>query len=106
MTFGISTVGAVMLAGAMAAGASVYSVDQQRRATNRASDLQAQASRDALTQQQAEQNQANQRTADTESILEGNSQGDTQSTMLTGPNGLTLDDLILGRGTSLLGGRQ
>lgn len=106
MTFGISTVGAIMLAGAMATGASVYSVDQQRRATNRASDLQAQASRDALTQQQAEQNQANQRTADTESILEGNSQGDTQSTMLTGANGLTLDDLILGRGTSLLGGRQ
>ena len=53
MTFGISTVGAIMLAGAMATGASVYSADQQRRATNRASDLQAQASRDALTQQQA-----------------------------------------------------
>lgn len=106
MTFGISTAGAIMIAGAMAAGASVYSADQQRRATNRASDLQAQASRDALTQQQAEQNQANQRTADTESILEGNSHGNTQSTMLTGANGLTLDDLILGRGTSLLGGRQ
>lgn len=97
---------AIIAAGVIAGGATIYSADQQRRATNRASDLQAQASRDALTQQQAEQNQANQRTADMESILEGNSQGDTQSTMLTGANGLTLDDLILGRGTSLLGGRR
>lgn len=97
---------AIIAASVLAGGATIYSADQQRRATNRASDLQAQASRDALTQQQAEQNQANQRTADMESILEGNSQGDTQSTMLTGANGLTLDDLILGRGTSLLGGRQ
>lgn len=68
--------------------------------------MQQKASDDALRQQTQEMNQSNQREADTESLLEGNTGSDTQSTMLTGPNGLTLDDLILGRGTSLLGGRQ
>lgn len=106
MTFGISTAGAIMIAGALAAGATVYSADQQRKATNKASDAQKQASADALSQQQAEQNQLNQRQADTESILEGNTQSDTQSTMLTTSNGLSIDDLILGRGTTQLGGRR
>ena len=106
MTFGISTAGAIMIAGALAAGASVYSADQQRKATHKAADLQKEASDKALSQQQAEQNQLNQRQADTESILEGNTTSDTQSTMLTSANGLSIDDLILGRGTTQLGGRM
>lgn len=104
MTFWVA--GAVAVAGALTAGATVYSSKQQAKATKQASQLQKQASDDALRQQTQQMNQENQRVADTESLLEKNTGQDVQSTMLTGPNGLTLDDLILGRGTSMLGGRQ
>lgn len=93
-------------AAAVTAASTIYSANKQARATKAAANLQKQASDDALRQQTQEMNQANQRDADTESLLESNTANDTQSTMLTGPNGLTLDDLILGRGTSLLGGRE
>ncbi len=102
----MSGVAAAIIAGSvLAAGATVYSSHQQSKATRKAAQLQKEASDDALSQQQAEQNQANQRQADTESILEGNTTSDTQSTMLTGASGLSIDDLILGRGTTQLGGR-
>lgn len=102
----MSAVACAVIAGAViAAGATVYSSRQQAKATEKASKLQKEASDSALSQQQAEQNQLNQRQADTESILEGNTTSDTQSTMLTGANGLSIDDLILGRGTTQLGGR-
>ena len=86
---------------------SVYSANKTSKATMKAARMQNEASKDALRQQQQEMNQTNQRHADTESILEGNTSGDVPATMLT-PGGATmsLDDLILGRGTSLLGGRQ
>lgn len=97
---------AAVVGGLIAGGASVYSSRQQAKATRQAANLQKRASDDALRQQTQETNQASQRSADEESLLEQNTGSDTQSTMLTGPNGLTLDDLILGRGTSLLGGRR
>lgn len=106
--FGLSTAGAIALATmtAATAGASIYSANKQSRATKQAAQLQKEASDSALSQQTEEMRRANQNDVDTESLLESNTGQDTQSTMLTGPNGLTLDDLILGRGTSLLGGRQ
>lgn len=98
-------VAAIVAGSVITAGASVYAANKQAKATNKAARLQKEASDQALSQQQQEQNQANQRQADTESILEGNTASDTQSTMLTGANGLSIDDLILGRGTTQLGGR-
>lgn len=98
---------AMVASAVIGAGASVYASNKTAKATMKAAGLQREASQDALRQQQQEMNQANQRQADTESILEGNTSGDTSSTMLTGGGAsMTLDDLILGRGTSLLGGRQ
>ena len=106
MSFWVS--GAVMIGALATSAATVYSAKKTAAATKKAAEMQEKSSQDALRQQTQEMNKANQREADQESILEGNTTGDTQSTMLTGPGGagLTLDDLILGRGTSMLGGRQ
>lgn len=95
-------VGSAVIAGS----ASIYGAKKQAAATRQAAKLQKQASDDALRQQQQEQNQLNQREVDQESLLEANMGSDTQATILTNPGGLTIDDLILGRGTSLLGGRK
>ena len=95
-------VGSAVIAGS----ASIYGAKKQAAATRKAAKLQKQASDDALRQQQQEQNQLNQREVDQESLLEANTGSDTQATILTNPGGLTIDDLILGRGTSLLGGRK
>lgn len=95
-------VGSAVIAGS----ASIYGAKKQAAATRQAAKLQKQASDDALRQQQQEQNQLNQREVDQESLLEANTGSDTQATILTNPGGLTIDDLILGRGTSLLGGRK
>ena len=95
-------VGSAVIAGS----ASIYGAKKQAAATRQAAKLQKQASDDALRQQQQEQNQLNQREVDQESLLEANTGSDTQATILTSPGGLTIDDLILGRGTSLLGGRK
>ena len=97
---------ATVAAAATTASASVYGAKKQASATKQAAKLQKQASDDALRQQQQEQNQLNQREVDQESLLEANTGSDTQATILTNPGGLTIDDLILGRGTSLLGGRK
>lgn len=106
--FGLSTAAAIAVGATVAAtsASTIYASRQQAKATKQAAALQKQASDDALSQQTQEMRRNNQMDADAEAILEGNTGSDTQSTMLTGPNGLTLDDLILGRGTSLLGGRQ
>lgn len=90
----------------MAAAGSVYSSRVQAKATRNAANVQREASDNALKQQQTEFRQSNQNTADTESILDQNSGSDTGSTMLTGPGGISLDDLILGKGANLLGGNQ
>ena len=95
-------VGSAVIAGS----ATIYGAKKQASATQKAAKLQKQASDDALRQQQQEQNQLNQREVDQESLLEANTGPDTQGTILTSPGGLTIDDLILGRGTSLLGGRK
>lgn len=109
MTFGLSA-GAIAAIGAMTAataGSQIYAANKQAKATKAASKVQAKASNDALRQQTQEMNQANQKTADTESLLEQNTGSDVQGTMLTGANGIqSLDDLILGRGASMLGGRK
>lgn len=106
--FGLTAgaIAAISAVTAATAGATIYSAKKQARATENAAKVQKEASDNALRQQTQEMNQSNQRVADTESILENNTGSDTQSTMLTGPNGLSLDDLILGRGTKLLGGKQ
>lgn len=98
---------AMAVSAAAMAGSTIYSAHKQAKATKQASKLQKQASDDALRQQTQDMNQANQREADTESLLEANTGSDVQGTMLTGANGIQfLDDLILGRGSSMLGGRQ
>lgn len=103
MSFWVS--GAILVGSALTAGATAYSSSKQAKATKKAAKLQKDASDDALRQQTQEMNQANQREADMEGILEANTGSDTQSTMLTGASGLkSLDDLILGRGSNLLGG--
>lgn len=105
--FGISAAAVAAIgAAAVTSASAVYASRQQSKATMQAAAMQKKASDEALSQQTQEMRRNNQMDADTESILESNVGSDTQSTMLTGPNGLTLDDLILGRGTSLLGGRQ
>ena len=104
--FGLSTAAAAVLGGALVAAGSVYSSKVQAKATRYAANVQREASDKALKQQTTEFRQANQNTAGTESILDQNAGSDTGSTMLTGPGGISLDDLILGKGANLLGGNK
>lgn len=68
--------------------------------------MQTDASNEASRLQQAENNRLNQREVDTESLLESSAGNDVQSTLLSNGGGTSLDDIILGRGTTLLGGRS
>ena len=104
--FGLSAAAAAVISGALVTAGSVYSSRVQAKATRRAANVQREASDNALKQQTTEFRQANQNTADTESILDQNAGSDTGSTMLTGPGGISLDDLILGKGANLLGGNK
>lgn len=88
------------------AGAGVYSADQSRKSQNQATD---QARRNALMQERRadeDMNRANQRRANATGNLQDASlmaQQGVSGTMLTGQQGVTNDQLLLGR-NSLLGG--
>ena len=86
-----------------AAGAMAYSSNQQSKAQKAAANQQAKAAAEANKQQQMEFNRANQNEVDVSSILDQNSAISTP-TMLTGPSGAGRNNMLLGGGSSLLGG--
>lgn len=95
-----------MAAAAVAgAGSSVYSADQNRKATNEASDR---AKENALRQEKMADeasNKANQKTPDANAIMSAAQQmgkAGASGTMLTGPSGVDASSLGLGK-KSLLG---
>ena len=84
-------------------GATMYSANKQGKAQRRAADQQAKAAAEAKKQQEMEFNKANQNEVDVSGIMSQN-QGVGSATMLTGPGGVGKNDLLLGGGSSLLGG--
>lgn len=101
---GVGAIIAGIAAAAAVGGSSIYASNKQARAQKNAAKMQADAQEKATAQQTAEMNQLNQRTPDTESILEQNAGDDTGTTMLTGPSGVDANNLKLGKGSTLLGG--
>ena len=73
-------------------GASMYSANKQDK-----------AAAEAKKQQEMEFNKANQNEVDVSGIMSQN-QGGGSATMITGPGGVGKNDLLLGGGSSLLGG--
>lgn len=99
---------AAMIGMAVASAASsAYSTDQQRKSAHAAMD---QASQQADAQAKAadqQMNAANQKKPDTSAILSAIQQqgkGGVSGTMLTGPQGIDLSQLNLGKSTLLGGG--
>lgn len=93
---------AVGMAAATAA-TSMYSANRQDKAQRAAADRQAKSAAEAQKQQQLEFNKANQNEVDVSGIM-GQNQGGGAATMITGPGGVGKNDLLLGGGSSLLGG--
>ncbi len=93
---------AVAAATIVAAGASVYTSEKNRKAQHQAADAQKEASDKQLKQQQQEFNKANQQQVNLEGVYEGE-QSTGMGTMITGPSGVNKNQLSLGGG-SLLGG--
>ena len=77
---------------AASAASSMYSANKQ-----------AKAAAEAKKQQEMEFNKANQNEVDISGIM-GQNQGGGSATMITGPGGVGKNDLLLGGGSSLLGG--
>ena len=84
-------------------GASMYSANKQDKAQRRAADQQAKAAAEAKKQQEMEFYKSNQNEVDVSGIMSQNQGGDS-ATMITGPGGVGKNDLLLGGGSSLLGG--
>ena len=97
------TAAAVMGAALLGTAGSIYSAKKQSKATLQAAQMQKETAEKSLSQQYEAMNQQNQKSADIESILEGNTRGDDSATMLTGALGLN-QKLMLGKGANLLGG--
>jgi|GEM_PF-3583640 len=96
---------AVLAGSVLTAATSAFSAHKTAKATKYAAKKQSEASEKALEQQLSETRQANQQTADMESILEQNTNSsELSSTLLTGSMGIDKDKLSLGKGTNLLGG--
>lgn len=96
---------AVGVAAAATAASSVYSSHQQSKAQRSAAKQQAEASANALKEQQTQFNKENQNQVDISGILAGQeSAGSGSATMLTGPAGVGKNNLLLGGGSGLLGG--
>lgn len=100
--------GAAVAVGVAAAsiGASVYQSRKQEKAQRAAADQQRQAAAEAKKQQQMDFNKANQNEVDVSGIM-GQNQGQGgvgSATMITGPGGINKDNMLLGGGSSLLGG--
>lgn len=94
----------VALATVAVAGATMYSANQQKKATKQAADMQAQESQRQLKEQQQQFNRQNQNQVDVSGMLEGNTGGEMGTTLLTGAQGISKDQLTLGKGSNLLGG--
>lgn len=88
----------------VAVGASVYSANQQSKATKRAADMQAQESERQRKEQEQQFNRQNQNQVDVSGMLEGNTGAEMGTTLLTGAQGISKDQLTLGKGSNLLGG--
>lgn len=85
------------------AATSIYAANSQDKAQRRAADQQRNAAAEAKKQQQMEFNKANQNEVDVSGIM-GQNKGEGSATMLTGPSGVDKNNLLLGGGSSLLGG--
>ena len=87
-------------------GAKVGSVPT--RSSSRANELEAERVREAAAQAQKEQqqqfNRENQNEVDVSGILGANQNGGGSATMLTGAQGVNRNNMLLGGGSSLLGG--
>lgn len=94
----------VAIATVAVAGATMYSANQQKKATQRAADMQAKESERQRKEQEQQFNRQNQNQVDVGSILDGNVGGEMGSTLLTGAQGISRDQLSLGKGSNLLGG--
>lgn len=95
---------AVAAAAVVGAGASIYSSRQQAKATKQAADMQAKESERQRKEQEQQFNRQNQNQVDVSGMLEGNIGGEMGTTLLTGAQGISKDQLTLGKGSSLLGG--
>lgn len=97
---------ALAVAAVAMAGATIYSAEQNRKATNEAADrAEAQALRQEKASDEAS-NKANQKSPDTQAILSAAQQaakGGVGGTLLTGSTGVDKNQLMLGKNT-LLGG--
>ena len=111
MAFGWTAATWAMIGAVAGAGVSLYNGQQAAAGQKKALDMQNQANADAksaaLKQEQAAEesnNKANQKSADTKSILEAagaSGKAGVSSTMLTGPSGVDLEKLQLGKNTLL-----
>ena len=95
---------AVASAAIIGAGASIYSSNQQAKATKKAADMQAQESERQRKEQEQQFNRQNQNQVDVAGMLAGNTGAEMGTTLLTGAQGVSKDQLTLGKGSNLLGG--
>jgi len=106
MSFGWTATTWLAITATTAVATTAYTMDQQRKMSNRAND---QALAAAKKQQQASDeatNRANSKSPDTAALMASNmlaAKGGQSGTMLTGPSGVDPGSLTLGK-SSLLGG--
>ena len=86
------------------AGSQIYASRQQAKAQRSAARDQARAAQEAKEQQEQAFRAENQKEVDVSGIYGQNQGGDIGSTMLTGSQGVNQNDLLVGKGTTLLGG--
>ena len=89
---------------AVSIGSQVYSSRQQAKAQRSAARDQARAAEEARQQQEQAFRAENQKEVDVSGLQAANPGGDVGATMLTGSQGVNPEDLLLGKGTNLLGG--
>ena len=77
---------------------------QQAKAQKSAAKSQARAAEEAKAQQEQQFRAENQKEVDVSGLQAQNPGNDVGATMLTGPQGVNPEDLMLGKGTNLLGG--
>ena len=86
------------------AGSQIYSSRQQAKAQRSAARDQARAAEEARQQQEQAFRAENQKEVDVSGLQAANPGEDVGATMLTGSQGVNPEDLLLGKGTNLLGG--
>ena len=93
-------------AAAAVAGVAVSSQNarKQQQAADKAARLQQHENEVNRANQTMQMRQANQQQADLDGILDANTGADNGATMITGGLGVDKSKLILGKGTTLLGG--